>query len=174
MRARTFAAAAAALLLVGGFAYAASSGPDRPPMFYSGTMHGDRPAPHCLTLTPPCPPAAPHGALSAEWMEPEIGMRFLAPLPGAVPAVDPTEALDIAWQEGGIVGTSQQATLAVVPAGGSFPLPVLVWVVRYDGGCIAPAGRPSSTSQVTQCQRQPYWTVIDAESGRVHYELDPA
>jgi hypothetical protein len=72
--------------------------------------------------------------------------------------------MDIAWQEGGVRGTRQQATLALIPKGGDYPVDVLVWIVRYDGACLMAVGRPD-TGQNRQCVHQPYWTVIGAQMG---------
>jgi hypothetical protein len=157
-------AAASALLLVGGVSYTVWSLPAEPPLFYSAEPHGPRPAPDCHSLTPSCPETIPQAVLEAPWFERAIAFQFLPPPQGTTPLIDASEALDIAWQEGGVLGTKQQATLALVPRGGDFPIDVVVWIVRYDGACITPSGRPGVTPD-TPCQQQPYWTVIDAVTG---------
>jgi hypothetical protein len=101
-----------ALCLVG-VAYAVTS---RPEMFYSDDeVHGPRPAPNCRELTPQCPEIQPATSLGEMWVEELIAYRFEPPPAGTTPPVGDREAIDIAWQEGGVSGTSQRAMLVVIP-----------------------------------------------------------
>ena len=122
-------------------------------------------APACLQLSPPCPPVVAPTALEGEWDESAVGFTLLPPPAGVTPAVDATDAVDIGWKEGGADGTSQQATLALLPKGGSFAQDVLVWVVRYDGYCGSPVGNPRFNSHEGKCFVQSSFTMIDAGTG---------
>jgi hypothetical protein len=141
---------AAAALIAGGVAYQVTASPTNPP--------------DCKDVTPPCPETRPETVLDSVWEESAIGFLFLPPSQGALPDIDVTEALNIAWKEGGVLGTSQQATLALVPKGGDFAADVLVWIVRYDGACISPLGGHRG-KHTDECAVQPYWTIINAETG---------
>jgi len=162
-RARALVLIAALGVLV--FALAVSgSGEQRKP--YAGVTHGPRPAPDCLTLSPPCPPKQPEERLAEAEANDLIGFTFAPPPPDAKPPVDADEAMDIAWQEGGSAGESQTPTLVVVPKGGDFAKDTLVWIIRYDGSSFCPSTVVRASPPVHgTCQIRPAFTMIDAESG---------
>jgi hypothetical protein len=160
MRGKLIIVIAGVLVLVGGIAYGVS----RP--LSDGEVHGLRPAPNCRELSPACPEVLPPIVLELPWAEDAIGFRFEPPPADADPSVDAEEAVNIAWQEGGVDGLAQQATLALVPRGGQFPADALVWIVRYDGHCLTPVGAYSdSETHEGKCFYQPFFTIIDAGSG---------
>jgi hypothetical protein len=168
MRAKVVLAVTAAALLAGGIAFGigVASHQERPPMFYSGgETHGPRPAPNCRELDPPCPEVKPPIALNSSWEEDRLAILFEPPPEDAVPALDADEAVDVAWQEGGVEATSQQAILALVPEGDDFRVDVLVWIIRYEGYCFTSIGNPRSGPHERRCSYQPYYTMIDAETG---------
>jgi hypothetical protein len=118
---------------------------------FQTVINGIRPAPDCHTLTPACPPSLQSGDLLTALDLP----TFLLNPPGqhGATAIDAANAENIAWQEGGGFGDSQQALLTLLPAGGSITCgeqPVacggevttdtLVWAVRYFNGCAYPSG----------------------------------
>ncbi len=154
------AAGVGAALLVAGAAYGLSG----QKMFYQGTQHGPRPAPDCHTLDPPCPPSESPQRLISPMDESVIAFLFLPPPPAVEPVIDAAEAVDIAWQEGGFGGTSQQATLALIPPGDDFTADILAWIVRYEGYCSHPVGIAGDENE-GECVYQPNFTLIDATTG---------
>jgi hypothetical protein len=66
---------------------------------------------------------------------------------------------------------TEQAILAIVPAGGTFPHDTLVWLVRFDGAWIEIHGRanpnatPGSGIAGVECGRR-LDVIIDATTGQ--------
>jgi hypothetical protein len=118
----------------------------------------------CFEETPPCPSALDPTELDAPWQDNLVGLAFSPPPTGSEPAVSASDALDIAWKESAIDAKQQQAILALAPKGGTFPDDLLVWIVRYDGGCVEPIGGRVGGKH-PGCAVMPVWTMIDATTG---------
>lgn len=122
-------------------------------------------APDCRRVSRQCPEALPPIVLDAQWAEPGLQFTFAPPGGGARPAIEAGTAINVAWEEGGLVGRSQQAILAIVPRGAAFPEDRLVWVIRYDGPCEAPPSPPFERQP--NCGVEPHFTMLDAGTGEV-------
>src|SRR5439155_21623059 len=84
------------VILLVGIGYGVASGRGhRPRMFYSGDIHGSRPAPDCLQLDPPCPVVLAPATLQTTWQEDAISFDFELPI-GSVPEIDAAQAVNIA------------------------------------------------------------------------------
>lgn len=123
---------------------------------FDTTPQGIRPAPDCHTFSPACPTSLGSANLTAAL---DLPTFTVSPTTGT-PTVPATDAMNIAWQEGGGGGDSQKALLGVLLAGGSNTCneqPVacggavtsdaLVWVVQYYNGCTHPSGMLSQADE---------------------------
>jgi hypothetical protein len=128
--------------------------------------------PDCHALDPPCPPALPVEELTSELSFAD--QLVMTPPPSdVVPSMTPEAAADYAWaQDGGGSGAAaQKPLLALLPAGGNFPVDILVWVIQYTGiDCVmssAPLGGSPSCNHT-------WTTVIDANTGEFIYAYTDA
>jgi hypothetical protein len=114
---------------------------------------------------PTCPPDLPVATLEEKETDPDFGLIFEPPPEGGTPAVtaEQAENLASAADGSGNRGSSEQAMLVLLPPGGTFREPTLVWQIRYPGIEMcgnAPFGKP-----FPPCVKGAWVTLIDATTG---------
>ena len=120
------------------------------------------PAPHAEIL----PPTSLHAPES----HPLVGFDFEPP-GSATPKISADRAIAIANRGDAPPAESEQAILAIVPAGGTFPHNTLVWLVRFEGACVSvhgqpiPDATPGNTISGVECGRRQD-VIVDATTGR--------
>jgi hypothetical protein len=122
------------------------------------------PAPNCFTLPHPCPTSGPPLTLETERT---FADQLKFEPPQTDPVIDNGEAENIAWQqEAAPNALDQQATLALMPAGGNIKEDTLVWIVDYTSSCIPPATGKAGADNSGMCSSDHTWSVVvDATTG---------
>ena len=156
--------------LVGALVALAAVGCARP-MSQPQTATSTEPVPDCTTMTPPCPPASSPRDLSTRETHSDAGFKF-EPAPETRPQISASDALAIAWNDGGMNATSAQLIYALLPAGGSISTDTPVWIVRFLGACVPVVGPPlapgeTPASPLPSCAGTEWNVIVDATNGYV-------
>jgi hypothetical protein len=110
------------------------------------------------------PPLTNTSVLSKPFSDPIVGMDFAVPAADETPGISAQDALNAMWKAEGVAGTpptSAEATFALLTWGDSIKADTPVWIITYDGTCVATEG-PSTNSD---CRKLPFHTIANADTG---------